>query len=165
MSTGRSPAVSPLPLASYRCGSHFCAWLPSLATRQLTLDARDDKPLAIEAVADHARACYGQPVLYPAALALSSRARPPDAETRVVPESEFDGDLGAGSRVVLAREVRICGRCGVDEAVRDAELAAIVRALRHGPRFSRRNRTRGRASFGDTSTSGTFPPGWDPVIR
>jgi hypothetical protein len=29
------------------------------ATRQLTLDARDDKPLAIEAVADRARARYG----------------------------------------------------------------------------------------------------------
>ncbi|MDQ0904215.1 hypothetical protein QFZ22_000200 [Streptomyces canus] len=44
------------------------------ATRQLTLDAGDDKPLAIEAVADRARARYGQQVVYPAALAISSRS-------------------------------------------------------------------------------------------
>ncbi len=44
-----------------------------LATRQLTLDARDDKPLAIEAVADRARARYGHQVLYPAVLAVNSR--------------------------------------------------------------------------------------------
>ncbi|WP_307527755.1 DNA polymerase Y family protein [Streptomyces umbrinus] len=43
------------------------------ATRQLTLDAQDDKPLAIEAVADRARVRYGRQVLYPAALAISSR--------------------------------------------------------------------------------------------
>jgi DNA polymerase-4 len=43
------------------------------ATRQLTLDAGDDKPLAIEAVADRARARYGRQVLYPAALATSTR--------------------------------------------------------------------------------------------
>lgn len=47
------------------------------ATRQLTLDAGDDKPLAIEAVADRARARYGHQVLYPAVLAISSR--PPSA--------------------------------------------------------------------------------------
>ncbi|MFF3140096.1 DNA polymerase Y family protein [Streptomyces mirabilis] len=54
------------------------------ATRQLTLDAGDDKPLAIEAVADRARARYGQQVIYPAALAVPAppserpgRARPP----------------------------------------------------------------------------------------
>ncbi|MET9759949.1 hypothetical protein ABZ016_12950 [Streptomyces sp. NPDC006372] len=47
------------------------------ATRQLTLDAGDDKPLAIEAVADRARARYGRQVLYPAAFAISSR--PPSA--------------------------------------------------------------------------------------
>jgi DNA polymerase-4 len=40
------------------------------ATRQLTLDTQDDKPLAIEAVADRARARYGHHVLYPAALAV-----------------------------------------------------------------------------------------------
>ncbi|MEU5324341.1 hypothetical protein AB0G67_47670 [Streptomyces sp. NPDC021056] len=40
------------------------------ATRQLTLDAGDDRPLAIEAVADRARACFGHSVLYPAALAV-----------------------------------------------------------------------------------------------
>ncbi|MEU0946896.1 hypothetical protein ABZ379_29775 [Streptomyces canus] len=45
-----------------------------LATRQLTLDAGDDKPLAIEAVADRARARYGHQVIYPAALAISSRS-------------------------------------------------------------------------------------------
>ncbi|MGW2707325.1 DNA polymerase Y family protein [Streptomyces sp. NPDC001340] len=43
------------------------------ATRQLTLDAGDDKPLAIEAAADRARARYGHHVLYPAVLAISSR--------------------------------------------------------------------------------------------
>ncbi|MGW2891869.1 DNA polymerase Y family protein [Streptomyces griseoruber] len=43
------------------------------ATRQLTLDAGDDKPLAIEAVADRARTRYGHQVIYPAALAISSR--------------------------------------------------------------------------------------------
>ncbi|MEU9546291.1 DNA polymerase Y family protein [Streptomyces mirabilis] len=47
------------------------------ATRQLTLDASDDKPLAIEAVADRARTRYGHQVIYPAALAVSSR--PPSA--------------------------------------------------------------------------------------
>lgn len=41
------------------------------ATRQLTLDVSDDKPLAIEAVTDRARARYGHPVLYPAALAAT----------------------------------------------------------------------------------------------
>ncbi|MEU6381643.1 hypothetical protein [Streptomyces sp. NPDC046909] len=62
------------------------------ATRQLTLDAGDDKPLAIEAVADRARARYGRQMLYPAALAITSRAssaryvdpgdRPDDARGR-----------------------------------------------------------------------------------
>jgi DNA polymerase-4 len=42
-------------------------------TRQLTLDSGDDKSLAIEAVADRARTRYGSQVLYPAALAISSR--------------------------------------------------------------------------------------------
>ncbi|MFD3622531.1 hypothetical protein ACFWWT_46845 [Streptomyces sp. NPDC058676] len=45
------------------------------AARQLTLDAGDDKPLAIEAVTDRARARYGHHVLYPAALAISTRHR------------------------------------------------------------------------------------------
>ncbi|MFG3035059.1 hypothetical protein ACGFZJ_42045 [Streptomyces sp. NPDC048253] len=40
------------------------------ATRQLTLDQGDDKPLALEAVADSARARYGHNVIYPAALAV-----------------------------------------------------------------------------------------------
>ncbi|MFF1678376.1 hypothetical protein ACFVYG_20345 [Streptomyces sp. NPDC058256] len=43
------------------------------ATRQLTLDAGDDRPLAIEAVADRARVRYGHHVLYPAALATNAR--------------------------------------------------------------------------------------------
>jgi DNA polymerase-4 len=43
------------------------------ATRQLTLDTADDKPLAIEAVADRSRARYGHNVLYPAALAIGTR--------------------------------------------------------------------------------------------
>ncbi|MEV6840009.1 hypothetical protein AB0N17_36895 [Streptomyces sp. NPDC051133] len=56
-----------------------------LATRQLTLDASDDKPLAIEAVADRARARYGHQMLYPAALAIGSRRpspRPRDQGSR-----------------------------------------------------------------------------------
>ncbi|MGI5142628.1 DNA polymerase Y family protein [Streptomyces sp. CA-106110] len=44
------------------------------ATRQLTLDSRDEKPLAIEAVVDRARARFGHAVLYPAALAISARS-------------------------------------------------------------------------------------------
>ncbi|MGP4089477.1 DNA polymerase Y family protein [Streptomyces sp. KR55] len=43
------------------------------ATRQLTLDSGDDRPLAIEAVADRARARFGHSVLYPAALAIGAR--------------------------------------------------------------------------------------------
>ncbi|MEU7340374.1 hypothetical protein [Streptomyces sp. NPDC007074] len=46
------------------------------ATRQLTLDSGDEKPLAIEAVADRARTRYGSPVIYPAALATGARVRP-----------------------------------------------------------------------------------------
>jgi len=46
------------------------------ATRQLTLDAGDDKVLAIEAIADLARARFGHSVLYPATLAIGARARP-----------------------------------------------------------------------------------------
>ncbi|WP_434482075.1 DNA polymerase Y family protein [Streptomyces sp. NBC_01340] len=52
------------------------------ATRQLTLDASDDKPLAIEAVADRARARYGHQVIYPAALAINS---PPPVSPAVGP--------------------------------------------------------------------------------
>lgn len=40
------------------------------ATRQLTLAQGDDKSLAVEGVADRARARYGHNVLYPAALAI-----------------------------------------------------------------------------------------------
>ncbi|QQM46365.1 DNA polymerase Y family protein [Streptomyces liliifuscus] len=46
------------------------------ATQQLTLDSGDDKPLAIEALADRARARYGHNMLYPAALAISARTQP-----------------------------------------------------------------------------------------
>ncbi|WP_328690131.1 hypothetical protein OHA74_13300 [Streptomyces phaeochromogenes] len=42
------------------------------------------------------------------------------------PLSEFEGDLGAGSCLALARDVRICRGCGVDEAVRDAAGLAPV---------------------------------------
>ncbi|MEV7887481.1 DNA polymerase Y family protein [Streptomyces sp. NPDC002817] len=45
------------------------------ATRQLTLDARDDKQLLLEAVADRARARFGDGVLYPAALAAAPTDR------------------------------------------------------------------------------------------
>ncbi|MFD1313767.1 DinB/UmuC family translesion DNA polymerase [Streptomyces kaempferi] len=45
------------------------------ATRQLTLDSGDEKPLAIEAVADRARTRYGSPVIYPAALATGVQRR------------------------------------------------------------------------------------------
>ncbi len=36
------------------------------------------------------------------------------------PLAQFPGDLGAGSRASLGREWRICGPCGLDEAVRDS---------------------------------------------
>ncbi|MFD5721648.1 hypothetical protein [Streptomyces sp. NPDC127036] len=49
------------------------------ATRQLTLDSEDDKPLAIEAVADRARARYGYNLFYPAALAITGT--PPASRT------------------------------------------------------------------------------------
>ncbi|MFD9038779.1 DinB/UmuC family translesion DNA polymerase [Streptomyces bottropensis] len=45
------------------------------ATRQLALDAQDDKQLLIEAVADRARARFGEGVLYPAALASAPAGR------------------------------------------------------------------------------------------
>ncbi|MCX4580723.1 hypothetical protein OHB41_47945 [Streptomyces sp. NBC_01571] len=45
------------------------------ATRQLTLDSGDEKPLAIEAVTDRARTRYGRPVIYPAALATGAHLR------------------------------------------------------------------------------------------
>ncbi|EGX59191.1 MULTISPECIES: DNA polymerase thumb domain-containing protein [Streptomyces] len=45
------------------------------ATRQLALDAQDDKQLLIEAVADRARARFGDGVLYPAALASAPPGR------------------------------------------------------------------------------------------
>ncbi|WP_415939916.1 DNA polymerase Y family protein [Streptomyces sp. 039-1] len=54
-------------------------------SRQLTLDDRDEKPLAIEAVADRARARYGQNLLYPAALAITAASdgwRPGHGEGR-----------------------------------------------------------------------------------
>ncbi|MGN9758540.1 DinB/UmuC family translesion DNA polymerase [Streptomyces sp. SD31] len=50
------------------------------ATRQLTLDSGDDKPLALEAVADRARACFGHGVLYPASLAIAARTRSAGAQ-------------------------------------------------------------------------------------
>lgn len=36
------------------------------------------------------------------------------------PLAQFDGDRGAASRVMTERDCRICGACGMDEAVRDA---------------------------------------------
>ncbi|MFE9018146.1 hypothetical protein ACFYNL_06190 [Streptomyces sp. NPDC007808] len=60
------------------------------ATRQLTLDAGDDKPLAIEAVADRARARYGRQVLYPAALATSTRGRHPGGTEAVAQRTGVD---------------------------------------------------------------------------
>lgn len=51
------------------------------ATRQLTLDSEDDKPLALEAVTDRARARFGHGVLYPASLAIT--ARTPSADGQV----------------------------------------------------------------------------------
>jgi DNA polymerase-4 len=45
------------------------------ATRQLTLDNADDKPLTIEAVADRARARFGHGVLHPASLAVTEGKR------------------------------------------------------------------------------------------
>lgn len=43
------------------------------ATRQLTLDSGDDKPLALEAVADRARSRFEHGVIYPASLATTNR--------------------------------------------------------------------------------------------
>jgi hypothetical protein len=37
-----------------------------------------------------------------------------------LPLAAFEGDIGAASRIVTERNVRICGACGQDEAVRDA---------------------------------------------
>ncbi|MGW6525849.1 DNA polymerase Y family protein [Streptomyces sp. NPDC054962] len=45
------------------------------ATRQLSLDSGDDKPLALEAVADRARSRYGHNVIYPATLAFHASGR------------------------------------------------------------------------------------------
>jgi DNA polymerase-4 len=42
-------------------------------TRQLTLDNGDDKPLAIEAVVDRARARFGHSAIHPASLAITTR--------------------------------------------------------------------------------------------
>ncbi|GGN40927.1 DNA polymerase Y family protein [Streptomyces fuscichromogenes] len=64
-----------------------------LATRQLTLDAVDDKPLAIEAVADRARARFGHQVLYPAALATNSRTEMPSTGDRPVVEQTRPEDV------------------------------------------------------------------------
>ncbi|MEU6332827.1 hypothetical protein ABZ851_37120 [Streptomyces sp. NPDC047049] len=36
------------------------------------------------------------------------------------PLGDFPEDIGGGSRVAVERDVRICGRCATDEAVRDA---------------------------------------------
>ncbi|MFC9683865.1 hypothetical protein [Streptomyces sp. NPDC056948] len=52
------------------------------ATRQLTLDTHDDKTLAIEAVADRARARFGRHVLYPAALAVRHERGSPSTSLR-----------------------------------------------------------------------------------
>ncbi|MGW7260702.1 DNA polymerase Y family protein [Streptomyces sp. NPDC054834] len=60
------------------------------ATRQLTLDAGDDKPLVIEAVADRARARYGQQVIYPATLAITTP--PPSARRRGRADSQKAGE-------------------------------------------------------------------------
>ncbi|WP_331761912.1 hypothetical protein [Streptomyces sp. NBC_01546] len=49
----------------------------SEATQQLTLDARDDRDLAIEAVTDRARARYGPGTIRPAILAIKARGNTP----------------------------------------------------------------------------------------
>ncbi len=51
---------------------------------------------------------------------------PPPCPRCCGPLSEFDGDPGAGSRLALTRDVRICRRCRIDEAVRDAAGLAPV---------------------------------------
>ncbi|WP_322620873.1 DNA polymerase Y family protein [Streptomyces acidicola] len=68
------------------------------ATRQLTLDGGDDKPLAIEAVADRARTRYGHQVIHPAALAISSpppAARQWDRDGRTEDTRRRQCDIGA----------------------------------------------------------------------
>ncbi|MFJ2110776.1 hypothetical protein ACIOEX_02415 [Streptomyces sp. NPDC087850] len=42
------------------------------------------------------------------------------------PLAAFEGDIGAGSRIVTDRSTRICGACGTDEAVREARGLAPI---------------------------------------
>ncbi|MFG2416697.1 DNA polymerase Y family protein [Streptomyces goshikiensis] len=54
----------------------------SEATQQLTLDAGDDRALAIEAVTDRARARYGPGTIRPAALAKRTRGNTPPHDSK-----------------------------------------------------------------------------------
>ncbi|RZF02688.1 hypothetical protein C0R05_32695 [Streptomyces albidoflavus] len=42
------------------------------------------------------------------------------------PLAAFSGDRGARSRMATDRGIRICGKCGTDEAVRDAAGLAPI---------------------------------------
>ncbi|WP_406482570.1 DNA polymerase thumb domain-containing protein [Streptomyces sp. NBC_01615] len=64
------------------------------ATRQLTFDTGDDKPLAIEGVADRARARYRHSMLYPAALAPGARTLPAAAQDPHAPRWRQTGGDG-----------------------------------------------------------------------
>ncbi|MGW2689898.1 DNA polymerase Y family protein [Streptomyces sp. NPDC001414] len=70
----------------------------SRAIRQLTLDAGDDRPLAIETVADRARARYGRQMLYPAALAVNPRTKADSAGDELA-----DGRIRPGVHVQPGR--------------------------------------------------------------
>lgn len=49
-----------------------------------------------------------------------SRATDTECPRCLGPISNFEGDIGGSSRIVVDRGVAICGPCTVDEAVRDA---------------------------------------------
>ncbi|MFJ5926488.1 hypothetical protein ACIQF6_28185 [Kitasatospora sp. NPDC092948] len=66
--------------------------------------------------------------IVPAAEPVTETAPAPQCpRCRRNPIEAFAGDTGAGSRMALARSaIRICGDCGVDEAVRDARGLAPI---------------------------------------
>ncbi|WP_330309874.1 MULTISPECIES: DNA polymerase thumb domain-containing protein [unclassified Streptomyces] len=64
------------------------------ATRQLTLDTSDDKPLAIEAVADRAHARHGHSMLYPRPSHPAHAHRLPQPKTRTLPGGSGQEETG-----------------------------------------------------------------------
>ncbi|MEV8547683.1 hypothetical protein [Streptomyces sp. NPDC051572] len=62
------------------------------ATRQLTFDNGDDKPLAIEAVVDRARARFGHSAIHPASLAITTRTSQTGGQEDAHGRWESEGD-------------------------------------------------------------------------